>query len=78
MPCGLVWFPYSTFKPLPPPPQSSRICVTQRKKPVAFPCTDTRAEVPAIVEMVESPLAWMHKSSQQNNLNLEVNLLKGL
>ncbi len=48
----------------------------QRKKPVAILCTDTRVEIPAIVEMVESTLARMHKFSQQNNLNVEVNLLK--
>lgn len=48
----------------------------QRKKPVAVLCTDTRVEIPAIVEMVESTLARMQKFSQQNNLNLEVNLLK--
>lgn len=50
--------------------------VDQRKKPVAILCTDTRVEIPAIVEMVESTLARMHKFSQQNNLNVEVNLLK--
>ena len=48
----------------------------QRKKPVAVLCTDTRVEIPAIVEMVESTLGRMHKFPQQNNLNLEVNLLK--
>ncbi len=47
-----------------------------RKKPVAVLCTDTRVEIPAIVEMVESALARMHKFSQQNGLNIEVNLLK--
>jgi 3'-phosphoadenosine 5'-phosphosulfate sulfotransferase (PAPS reductase)/FAD synthetase len=48
----------------------------QRKKPVAVLSTDTRVEIPAIVEMVESTLARMQKFSQQNNLNLEANLLK--
>ena len=48
----------------------------QRRKPVAVLCTDTRVEIPAIVEMVESTLARMQKFSQQNNLNLETNLLK--
>lgn len=47
-----------------------------RKKPVSVLCTDTRVEIPAIVEMVESALARMHKFSQQNRLNIEVNLLK--
>ena len=49
---------------------------TQRKKPVAVLCTDTRVEIPAIVEMVESTLPRMQKFSQQNNLNVEANLLK--
>src|ERR1019366_8005031 len=48
----------------------------QRKKPVAILCTDTRVEIPAIVEMVEATLARIQRFSQQNNLNIEVNLLK--
>ncbi len=48
----------------------------QRKKPISILCTDTRVEIPAISEMVESTLARMHKFSQQNGLNIEVNLLK--
>lgn len=48
----------------------------QRKKPVAILCTDTRVEIPAIVEMTESALAQMHQFSLQNRLNIEVNLLK--
>jgi DNA sulfur modification protein DndC len=48
----------------------------QRRKPVAVLCTDTRVEIPAIVEMVEGTLARIQKFSQQNNLNLEANLLK--
>lgn len=47
-----------------------------RKKPIAVLCTDTRVEIPAIVEIVEGTLAKMHKFSQQNGLNIEVNLLK--
>ena len=39
-------------------------------------CTDTRVEIPAIAEMVEGTLARMQKFSQQNDLNIEVNLLK--
>jgi DNA sulfur modification protein DndC len=38
----------------------------RRKKPIAVLCTDTRVEIPAIVEMVEGTLARMHKFSQQN------------
>lgn len=48
----------------------------KRKKPVAILCTDTRVEIPAIVEMVEDTLSRMHKFSEQNGLNIEVKLLK--
>jgi DNA sulfur modification protein DndC len=48
----------------------------QRKKPVSILCTDTRVEIPAIVEMVEGTLARMQKFSQHNDLNIEVNLLR--
>ena len=48
----------------------------QRKKPVSILCTDTRVEIPAISEMVESTLARIQKFSQQNDLNIEINLLK--
>lgn len=48
----------------------------ERRKPVAVLCTDTRVEIPAIVAMVESTLARMQKFSQQNEINVEVNLLK--
>src|ERR1039458_7155104 len=43
----------------------------QRKKPVAVLCTDTRVEIPAIVEMVESTLARMQRFSQLSSLNIE-------
>ena len=52
------------------------IPAAQRKKPVSVLCTDTRVEIPAIVEMVEGTLARMHKFSQQNGLSIEVNLLR--
>jgi DNA sulfur modification protein DndC len=52
------------------------IPAVQRRKPVSILCTDTRVEIPAISEMVESTLARMQKFSQQNDLNIEVNLLK--
>jgi DNA sulfur modification protein DndC len=48
----------------------------QRKKPVSVLCTDTRVEIPAIAEMVEGTLTRMQKFSQQNDLNIEVSLLK--
>jgi DNA sulfur modification protein DndC len=47
-----------------------------RKKPVVVLCTDTRVEIPAIVETVETALARMLKFSQQNELGIDVNLLK--
>jgi len=46
----------------------------QCKKPVVVLCTDTRVEIPAIVEMVEGTLARIQRFSQQNDLNIEVNL----
>jgi len=52
------------------------IPTTQRKKPISVLCTDTRVEIPAISEMVEGTLTRMHKFSQQNDLNIEVNLLR--
>ena len=48
----------------------------QKTKPVSILCTDTRVEIPAIVEQVETTLKRMHQFSQHNNLNIEVNLLK--
>src|SRR4030042_1515656 len=52
------------------------ISTSQRKKPVSVLCTDTRVEIPAIVEMVEGTLTRMQKFSQHNDLNIEVNLLR--
>jgi DNA sulfur modification protein DndC len=52
------------------------IPVDQREKPVSVLCTDTRVEIPAIVEMVEGTLDRMRKYSQQNGLNIEASLLK--
>ncbi len=48
----------------------------QRIKPVSILCTDTRVEIPAVVEMVESALAKMQKFSTANDLNIEVILLR--
>lgn len=48
----------------------------QRKKEVTILCTDTRVEIPAIVEMVEGTLARMQKFSRDNDLNVEVQLLR--
>jgi DNA sulfur modification protein DndC len=47
-----------------------------RKKPVSILCTDTRVEIPAIAETIEATLSRIRRFSQQNNLNIEVNLLK--
>jgi DNA sulfur modification protein DndC len=52
------------------------IPVEQRKKEVAIVCTDTRVEIPAIVEMIETTLAKMRKCSIEQNLNIEVHLLR--
>ena len=48
----------------------------QHKKPVVILCTDTRVEIPAIAEMIAGTLARIQRFSQQNDLNIEVNLLK--
>ncbi len=48
----------------------------KRTKPIAILCTDTRVEIPAIVEMVEGTLAKMQKCSTAQNLNIEVHLLR--
>src|SRR6266545_8010777 len=48
----------------------------QRTKPVTVLCTDTRVEIPAIAEGVESTLERMRRFSQQQGLNVEAQLLK--
>ena len=48
----------------------------ERKKPISVLCTDTRVEIPAIVEMVEGTLDKMRKCSDQHGLNIDVNLLR--
>ncbi len=39
----------------------------KRTKPIAILCTDTRVEIPAIVEMVETTLAKMQKCSKRES-----------
>jgi hypothetical protein len=48
----------------------------QRKKPISVLCTDTRVEIPAIVEMVEGTLDKMRKCSNEHGLNVDANLLR--
>ncbi|MGE0680883.1 MAG: DNA phosphorothioation system sulfurtransferase DndC [Candidatus Binatia bacterium] len=48
----------------------------KRLKPISILCTDTRVEIPAIVEMMESALDKMRKCSEQHGLSVDVNLLK--
>jgi DNA sulfur modification protein DndC len=48
----------------------------QRIKPISVVCTDTRVEIPAIVEMVEGTLDKMRKCSEQNGLRIDATLLK--
>ena len=50
----------------------------KRNKPIAILCTDTRVEIPAILETVEGTLANMQRFSNKNNLNIEVHLLRHL
>ncbi|MFA5913857.1 MAG: hypothetical protein WC830_09915 [Burkholderiales bacterium] len=40
----------------------------ERTKPISVVYTDTRAEIPAIVEMLEGTLRQMQRCSQQNGL----------
>lgn len=49
---------------------------TKRNKNVSILCTDTRVEIPAIIDMVEDTLSRMQSFSQENNLNIDINLLK--
>jgi DNA sulfur modification protein DndC len=48
----------------------------RRNKDVVIVCTDTRVEIPAIVETIESTLARIIKCSIENGLNIDVNLLR--
>jgi DNA sulfur modification protein DndC len=48
----------------------------QRAKEVHFVCTDTRVEIPAIVETIEGTLARIRKFSSENSLKIEVHLLR--
>jgi DNA sulfur modification protein DndC len=48
----------------------------QRDKPITVISTDTRAEIPAIVEMLEGTLKRMRRFSHKMGLNIEVVLLK--
>jgi len=48
----------------------------RRTKPISVVCTDTRVEIPAIVEMVEGTLERMRRCSLQHDLNIDANLLK--
>ncbi len=50
--------------------------VEQRNKAISFLCTDTRVEIPAIVEMIEGTLARIRKFSETEKLNIEVHLLR--
>ena len=50
--------------------------IERRTKPISVLCTDTRVEIPAIVEMVEGTLEKMRKCSEKNSLRIDVNLLR--
>lgn len=58
---------FSVVESVPPP---------QRTKPVSVLCTDTRVEIPAIVEMIEGTLAKMQRYSREQDLNIDVHLLR--
>jgi DNA sulfur modification protein DndC len=48
----------------------------QRTKPIFVLCTDTRVEIPAIVEMIDATLDKMRACSEAHGLKIDVNLLK--
>lgn len=48
----------------------------QRTKPIAILCTDTRVEIPAILEMVEGTLTTMRRHAERTGLGIEVHLLR--
>jgi len=48
----------------------------KRTKPVIVVSTDTRVEIPAIVEMLENTLKRMRRSSEKMGLNIDVMFLK--
>ena len=50
--------------------------VERRIKPISILCTDTRVEIPAIVEMTEGTLQKMRKYSEKNGLCIDVHLLR--
>jgi len=54
----------------------ARIPKEQRTKPIAMLSTDTRVEIPAIVEMLEGTLGRMNKFAESEDLNVEVHLLR--
>ena len=48
----------------------------KRVKPISVLCTDTRVEIPAIVDMVAGTLDKMRRCSKQHGLGVDVNLLR--
>ena len=50
--------------------------VEKRRKPISIVCTDTRVEIPAIVEMTEGTLRKMRAYSEKNGLGIDVHLLR--
>ena len=50
--------------------------IERRTKPISVLCTDTRVEIPAIVEMVEGTLEKMRKCAEKNEMRIDVNLLR--
>lgn len=46
----------------------------QRTKEIHVVCTDTRVEIPAVVEAIETTLARMRKCAAEHDLKLEVHL----
>lgn len=55
---------------------AASIPVEQRTKRISVLCTDTRVEIPAIVEMIEGTLDKMRRYALKAGLNIDVHLLK--
>jgi DNA sulfur modification protein DndC len=55
---------------------AASIPVEKRTKQISVLCTDTRVEIPAIVEKIEGMLDKMRRYGKKTGLNIDVHLLK--
>ena len=54
------------------------IDAAERTKEIAIVCTDTRVEIPAVVERVSAELSGMQKRSEELQLGISTHLLSPL